>query len=254
MPDPCTHSRVRRLMSPTVELIFDRRARIVEAAREQLRLALTQAGHRAVWVEWDRSAPGAPTYARCYASPSVLVAGRDVAGEARLDAGPGCRIYRDAGGVAHSAQYGDDSHRVGCGSRERVEMEQARHVDPAVRRGSAGIPGQNEETLGWRAALQPERSRPLRATTFCRALCCIGPVTVLLLGAGGAVAAAGLTPYRGPLLVLSGVLVVAGYWGAYRSKVGAVACSLRVGRWIRASLTIAGRQHGPSASCWLVNR
>ena len=28
------------------------------------------------------------------------------------------------------------------------------------------------------------------------ALCCIGPVTVALLGAGGAVAAAGLKPYR----------------------------------------------------------
>jgi hypothetical protein len=90
-------------MSPTVELIFDSACPHVEAAREQLRLALTQAGHRAVWVEWDRSAPGAPAYARCYASPSVLVAGRDVAGEALLDAGPGCRLYRDAGGITLAA-------------------------------------------------------------------------------------------------------------------------------------------------------
>jgi hypothetical protein len=90
-------------MSPTVELIFDSTCPHVEAARAQLRFALTQAGHRAVWVEWDRSAPDAPAYARRYASPSVLVAGRDVAGDTLLDAGPGCRIYRDARGAPLAA-------------------------------------------------------------------------------------------------------------------------------------------------------
>ena len=34
-------------------------------------------------------------------------------------------------------------------------------------------------------------------------LCCAGPITIALLGAGGAVAAAGLAPYRLPLLVAS---------------------------------------------------
>jgi hypothetical protein len=94
-------------VTPTVELIFDSTCPHVEAAREQLRRALTQAGQRPVWVEWDRAAPHAPAYARWYASPSVLVAVRDVAGESLLDAGPGCRIYHDARGrplVAPSTQ------------------------------------------------------------------------------------------------------------------------------------------------------
>jgi mercuric ion transport protein len=94
-------------MTPTVELIFDSTCPHVDAAREQLRRALTRAGRRAVWVEWDRAAPDAPAYARWYASPSVLVGGRDVAGDALLDAGPGCRIYHDARGaplVAPSTQ------------------------------------------------------------------------------------------------------------------------------------------------------
>ncbi len=90
-------------MIPTVELIFDSACPHVEAAREQVRQALAQTGQRAVWVEWDRAAPDAPAYARLYALPSVLVAGRDVAGDSPLDAGPGCRIYRDARGTPLAA-------------------------------------------------------------------------------------------------------------------------------------------------------
>lgn len=87
-------------MIPTVELIFDSTCPHVEAAREQLRQALAQAGQQAVWTEWDRAAPDAPEYARRFASPSVLVAGRDVAGGgAQLDVGPGCRLYRDPKGA-----------------------------------------------------------------------------------------------------------------------------------------------------------
>ena len=90
-------------MTPTVELIFDSACPHVEIAREQLRQALSQLGRRAAWVEWDRAAPDAPAYARRYASPSVLVAGRDVAGDALLDGGPGCRLYRDTRGALLAA-------------------------------------------------------------------------------------------------------------------------------------------------------
>jgi hypothetical protein len=69
------------------------------------------------------------------------------------------------------------------------------------------------------------------------ALCCIGPVTVALLGAGGAVAAAGLKPYRPYLMMGSLALLAVGFWLSYR-KVGGegAACPTRVGRFARSVL------------------
>ena len=76
-----------------VELIFDATCPHVEAARAQLREALTRAGHPITWTEWDRAASGTPPYAQRYASPTVLVDGRDVAGGGTLEAGgTGCRL------------------------------------------------------------------------------------------------------------------------------------------------------------------
>ena len=86
-------------MTPSIELIFDRSCPHVDAARDQLREALTRSGRAAAWTEWERAAPNAPGYAQRYASPTVLVAGRDVAGVDPVDAGAGCRIYYDARGA-----------------------------------------------------------------------------------------------------------------------------------------------------------
>ena len=49
-------------------------------------------------------------------------------------------------------------------------------------------------------------------------LCCLGPVSVAVLGVGGAVAAAGLKPYRLPLLLGSAVLIGGAFWGTFRSR------------------------------------
>jgi hypothetical protein len=74
-------------------LIFDATCPHVEAARAQLREAFARAGRRATWTEWDRAASDAPPYALRYASPTILVDGRDVAGGGTLDAsGSGCRL------------------------------------------------------------------------------------------------------------------------------------------------------------------
>lgn len=66
-------------------------------------------------------------------------------------------------------------------------------------------------------------------------LCCAGPVTVVLLGAGGAVAAAEMKPYRVPLLFVSAVLLAGAYWRTYlrTSSASTGACPVRVGRWVR---------------------
>jgi hypothetical protein len=69
-------------------------------------------------------------------------------------------------------------------------------------------------------------------------LCCIGPITVALLGAGGAVAAAGLKPYRLPLLLASAAFLAVAYWRVYRSTATATsaACPVEIGRYLRAAL------------------
>ncbi len=80
------------------------------------------------------------------------------------------------------------------------------------------------------------------------ALCCVGPSTVALLGVGGAVAAAGLGPYRPVLLLGSLALLAFGFWGAYgrRSLVGGVSCPIRVGRSARIMLWF-------SAAVWVIS-
>ena len=75
-----------------VELIFDPACPNVDAARIELRTALARAGRPLTWTEWDRAALGTPAYALRYASPTILVEGRDVADGGTLDAGSGCRM------------------------------------------------------------------------------------------------------------------------------------------------------------------
>ncbi len=80
------------------------------------------------------------------------------------------------------------------------------------------------------------------ASAALAALCCAGPATVALLGVGGAVAAAGLKPYR-PLLLLGSLAVLGlGFWLSYRGVSGpGRACPTRLGRVTRVILwTAAG--------------
>jgi mercuric ion transport protein len=69
-------------------------------------------------------------------------------------------------------------------------------------------------------------------------LCCVGPAVVVVVGAGGAVAAAGLVPYRPYFLAASFALLGIGFWRSYwprRSSSGA-ACGVSTGRRVRATL------------------
>ena len=85
-------------MTRKVELITDADCQNVEAAREQLRQAFAAVGEVPSWDEWDREADDAPEYARSYGSPTVLVNGRDVVGEATESDGNCCRVYEGANG------------------------------------------------------------------------------------------------------------------------------------------------------------
>jgi hypothetical protein len=69
-------------------------------------------------------------------------------------------------------------------------------------------------------------------------LCCVGPLAIAVLGVGGAVAAAGLKPYRLPLLAVSFVLLATAIWRTLRPRATTTggSCTLVVGRATRIGL------------------
>lgn len=85
-------------MTPTIEFIYDLDCPNVSTARAQLMKAIAAAGTRSQWVEWDRSSPESPAHARRYGSPTILINGRDVAGEAPRAESTCCRLYTGADG------------------------------------------------------------------------------------------------------------------------------------------------------------
>jgi len=77
---------------------------------------------------------------------------------------------------------------------------------------------------------------------FLGTLCCAGPAVIAVLGAGGALAAARLEPYRPYFLALSAVLLAVGFWRAYapaRLVSTGAACKIRTGRTVRTVLWLA---------------
>jgi MerR family mercuric resistance operon transcriptional regulator len=65
----------------------------VSQARANLIRAFALAEVAPRWIEWDRNDDEAPAYAHRYGSPSILVNGKDIAGELRSCPASHCRIY-----------------------------------------------------------------------------------------------------------------------------------------------------------------
>jgi len=86
-------------------------------------------------------------------------------------------------------------------------------------------------------------------------LCCAGPLTVALLGAGGAVAAAGIKPFRVPLLAASLALLSAAFWRAYapRTEPAGAACPIAIGRATRIALWAAALVWGGALLLYVVS-
>ncbi|RJQ47369.1 MAG: hypothetical protein C4528_05310 [Gammaproteobacteria bacterium] len=85
------------MLTPRVELIYDRDCPNVAAARAQLLRAFVQAGLIPSWREWERHDAQSPRYAHEYGSPTLLIDGADVAADdAQTDANC-CRLYADQG-------------------------------------------------------------------------------------------------------------------------------------------------------------
>lgn len=72
-------------------------------------------------------------------------------------------------------------------------------------------------------------------------LCCAGSAVVALIGAGGALAAARLEPYRPYLLAAAFAMLAFGFWRAYRpARAGdGAACSIRSGKLVRGILWVS---------------
>jgi len=79
------------------------------------------------------------------------------------------------------------------------------------------------------------------------ALCCVGPAVFAVLGTSGALEAARLAPYRPYFIVGSVLLLVLGFWLAYRPRGGCIGktCMTRTAKitrlllWLAALITVA---------------
>lgn len=87
------------MVSPMIDLIYDRDCPNAEPCRAVLRSALSEVGMPQSWREWDRNASDTPAEYRAFGSPTLLVDGRDISvspGSAP-PAGNSCRVYAGDG-------------------------------------------------------------------------------------------------------------------------------------------------------------
>ena len=86
-------------MKREITLVYDADCPNVTEARVALREALERAGLEPQWIEYDRAAPGTPALLLRFGSPTILVDGVDVAGEAGRAAAASCRVYPSERGL-----------------------------------------------------------------------------------------------------------------------------------------------------------
>lgn len=86
-------------MNHRIELVYDDDCPNAGLARERLREALAASGCSVTPTEWLRTAPDTPDALQGWGSPTILIDGRDVAGQQPSES-PTCRVYpRPGGGV-----------------------------------------------------------------------------------------------------------------------------------------------------------
>lgn len=86
----------------SIELIYEHGCPGLTETRHALVAALTSLDMAPEWSEWERHDPGLPDHAQGFGSPTVLVEGRDVAGENPHGEAGCCRLYRAAQGYSRS--------------------------------------------------------------------------------------------------------------------------------------------------------
>ena len=141
-----------------VELVYDCDCPNVQATRENLLRALSEAQVPARWTEWDRASAETPDRVRNFGSPAVLINGRDVADQEPTGANC-CRLYPSGDGSATGAPSADLIHH---GISRLVESQ-----NPSWRRHVAVLPG-----IG--IALLPKLTCPLCWPAYASLLSTLG--------------------------------------------------------------------------------
>lgn len=114
-------------MRPTVELIYFTGCRHVDRTRAALREALVSHGLPARWEEWDQYSSTAPERVHGYASPTVLVGGRDVTGVERTTAAFACRSTGGPSADVIGAALG--ALGIGTVEKRRLDVDDGRAID-----------------------------------------------------------------------------------------------------------------------------
>lgn len=182
----------------------------VDVARAALRTAIAEEKLDVAVEEIDVEDPAAPAWARGWGSPTILVDGKDVAGQ-EPSASPACRLY--AGGAPAVEMI-----RASIAGGRGPERGQARVALPMIGAVTAAIAA---------------------------SACCLVPAVLAVVGVSGAGFATRFAPYRPYLLIATGVALAAGFWFAYRRQQDACGCTVprsrklaRVGLWLTALLTV----------------
>jgi mercuric ion transport protein len=169
-----------------VVILFDASCPNVDTARERVASALNQVSQTTRWRELDVGDPRTPAQWRGFASPTVLVDGRDVA--AGSSGHSACRLYRDADGRLDVAPT--------------VES-----IVAAIQQARTGSRGAT--ALGAGAA----SAAVLVAFTWA---CCL-PIFAAL-GVGAFALGAAIEPWRMPLSVAAVALLGLGIWRERRAR------------------------------------
>lgn len=85
----------------TVDFVYDSDCPNVSLARANLLVAFARAGVKPKWSEHQIGDVEAPAHTHGYGSPTILIDGRDVAGQ-EPSAETSCRIYKGGAGSAHA--------------------------------------------------------------------------------------------------------------------------------------------------------
>lgn len=180
-----------------VELIYDNECPNVPAARRALAEAFRIAGLTLRWNEWERGDPASPAYVRSYGSPTILVNGRDIVPQSKVEGSGACRVYSDAAGRLTRAP-----------TPESILAALGLPASPSVRASSVAF----RPALGRISAFAPVIGSALALKLACAAC---WPAFAALLGSAGVgflVAPGQLVPFMLVFLALTLALL------AYRAR------------------------------------
>lgn len=189
-----------------IVILFDGDCPNVDTARERVASALGEVGQTTRWRELDIGDPETPAQWRGFASPTVLVDGRDVA--AGSSGHSACRLYRDADG--------------------RLDVAPSvASIVAALQRARTASRGTT--ALGAGAA----SAAVLVAFTWA---CCL-PLFAAL-GVGAFALGAAIEPWRTPLSIVAVVLLALGIWRDRRARrCGCGRRSTTITLWLAAIAT-----------------